>query len=383
MPRVPQSYRLAGRRSCSMRPPVREPLQPFPRCKLGPSTRLIAPSHPLTLPSLDGIQSRYQFSLGGEAVISLVRYLIKEDLAREKHLQASTTPTEALQSTLTEIVGKGLKGSADQFGIEIGISDGLDEHRRPSEQVLFFTWTNTADPQYIPLRPIYERLENNPNRESLMASLYYWLYRTASTVFEPFGFAEAENSYQLRREWYLSEREEGEDVDLEGEVESADPAKVAPYIRESNERKLKEREIAPAVASIADPELRDAFQKAHRIFLASRAIRLPRMSRHCYRVLDDASYYMDASPMPALGISHWRDDPIVAWFDEFCREQFEAGETSRAPILLCFRPSDTAFFGKIVKNLRGMTRTIAGLSEWVRFAEELENASHYADREQP
>ena len=87
--------------------------------------------------------------------------------------------------------------------------------------------------------------------------------------------------------------------------------------------------------------------------------------------------------MPALGISHWRDDPIVAWFDEFCREQFEAGETSRAPILLCFRPSDTAFFGKIVKNLRGMTRTIAGLSEWVRFAEELENASHYADREQP
>jgi hypothetical protein len=47
--------------------------------------------------------------------------------------------------------------------------------------------------------------------------------------------------------------------------------------------------------------------------------------------------------MPALGISHWRDDPIVAWFDEFCREQFESGETGRASILLCFvhliRPS--------------------------------------------
>ena len=383
MPRVPQSDRLAGRRPCSVRSPVREPRQPFPRCELGPSARLIAPSHPLTLPSLEGILSRYQFSLGGEAVIPLVRYLIKEGLTSEKHLQAATTPAEALQSTLTEIVGRGLKGSDDQFGIELGISDGLDEHRRPSEQVLFFTWTNTADPQYIPLRPIYERLEENPNREPLMASLYYWLFCSALSVFEPFGFAEAENSYQLRREWYLSEREEGEDVDLEGEVEFADPAKAESYIRESNQRKLKKHEIASAVASIADPELRDAFQKAHRIFLASRAIRLPKMSSHCYRVLDDASYYMDASPIPALGISHWRDDPIVAWFDEFCREQFEAGETSRAPILLCFRPSDTAFFGKIVKNLRGMARTVAGLSEWVRFAEELENASHYAGREQP
>jgi len=383
MPRVPKSYGLVGRRSCSMRSPVWKRRQSLSRCKLGPSACLIAPSRSLTLPSLDRVQSRYQFSLGGEAVIPLVQYLIKEDLTREKHLQAATTPAEALQSTLAEIVGKGLKSCADQFGIELGISDSLDEHRRPSEQVLFFTWTNTADPQYIPLRPIYERLENNSNRESLMASLYYWLYRTASTVFEPFGFAEAENSYQLRRDWYLSEREEGEDVDLEGEVEFADPVKVVPYIRESNERKLKNPEIAPALASIADAALRDAFQKAYRIFLTSRAIRLPKMTRHCYRVLDDASYYMDASPMPALGISHWRDDPVVAWFDEFCREKFESGEAGRAPILLCFSPTDTAFFGKIVKNLRGMARTIAGLSEWVRFAEELENASHYTDREQP
>ena len=383
MPRVPQSYGLIGRGSCSLRSPVRRPRQPFSRCKLGPSTGLIAPAHSLTLPSLDGLQSRYQFSFGGEVVVPFVQYLIKEDLTREKHLQAARTPAEALQSTLTEIVGKGLKGSADQFGIELGISDGLDEHHRPSEQVLFFSWTNTADPQYIPLRPIYERLENNPNREPLMASLYCWLYRTASTVFEPFGFTEAENSYQLRREWYLSEREQGEDVDLEGEVEFADPASVMPYIRESNQRKLKNHEIAPALASIGDPALHDAFQKAHRIFLASRAVRLPKMSRQCYRVLDEAAYYMDASPIPALGISHWRDDPIVAWFDEFCREQFEAGETSRAPILLCFHPTDTAFFGKIVRNLRGMARAIAGLSEWVGFAEELENASHYADRDQP
>lgn len=383
MPRVPQNHGLIGRRSCSMRSPVRERRQSLSRCKLGPSAHLIAPSHALTLPSLAGVQSRYQFSLGGEAVIHLVEYLIKKDLIREKHLQAARTPAEALQSTLTEIVGQGLKGSADQFGIDLGISDSLEEYHKPSEQVLFFTWTNTADPQYIPLRPIYERLENNPNREPLMASLYFWLYRSASTVFEPFGFVEAENSYQMRRAWYLAEREEGEDVDLEGEVESADPAKVEPYIRKSNERRLKTHEVAPAIASVADPALRDAFQKAYRVFLVSRGIRLPKMRSDCYKVLEESAYYMNGSPMPALGISHWRDDPIVAWFDEFCREQFEAGETSRAPILLCFRPSDTTFFGKIVKNLRGMASTIAGLSDWVRFAEELENASHYADREQP
>src|SRR5215469_13855660 len=34
------------------------------------------------------------------------------------------------------------------------------------------------------------------------------------------------------------------------------------------------------------------------------------------KLIDDAAYYMDGSPLPGLGISHWRDDPIVAWFDE-------------------------------------------------------------------
>jgi len=59
---------------------------------------------------------------------------------------------------------------------------------------------------------------------------------------------------------------------------------------------LKNPEIAPAVASIADAALRDAFQKAYRMFLASRAIRLPKMSSHCYRILDEAAYYMDHPP---------------------------------------------------------------------------------------
>jgi hypothetical protein len=115
---------------------------------------------------------------------------------------------------------------------------------------------------------------------------------------------------------------------------------------------------------------------------ASQAIKLPAMSQQCRRILDDAAYYLDAYPVPALGISHWRDDPIVAWFDEFCQEQFESGTTSRAPVLLCFRPDDTKFFLQIIEALPGLVRTVAGLSEWVRFAQELENECNYGDRQQ-
>jgi hypothetical protein len=104
------------------------------------------------------------------------------------------------------------------------------------------------------------------------------------------------------------------------------------------------------------------------------------MQEDCRRILDDAAYYMDAYPVPALGISHWRDDPIVAWFDEFCQEQFESGSTCRAPIILCFRPKETKFFLQVVEALPRLVQTIAGLSEWVRFAQELENACDYGNR---
>jgi hypothetical protein len=118
------------------------------------------------------------------------------------------------------------------------------------------------------------------------------------------------------------------------------------------------------------------------MYRESRSIRLPEMSNRWAQAALDAAYYMESSPLPAVGISHWRDDPIVAWFDEFCRDQFESGETLRAPILLCFHPKDTNFFLRIVKALPRMARTAAALGEWVRFAEELENASQYTDREE-
>ena len=355
----------------------------MPRGKLDSSTRLIAPPHSLRWPNLEGVRARFQFSTGTEPVLPLARSLIDQRLLQAKHLERASSAVDAIQASLSDLVIPAFENGPDQFSIEIGITDALDEYRKPEKNVVFFFWNNTADPQYIPLRPMFERLEGNPRREQLMASLYLWLYGTAARIFDPFGFIEAEQIYQWRRESYLSEREAGEDVDLEGEVEYADPSKVIEYIRNSDAMRLKTREIRAAIASIADSQLRGAFQKAHAMYLESRLIELPRMSNKWAQVAHDAAYYMESSPLPALGISHWRDDPIVAWFDEFCRDQFESGETPRAPILLCFPPKDTNFFLRIVTALPRMARTAAAMGEWVRFAEELENASHYTDRQEP
>jgi hypothetical protein len=136
----------------------------------------------------------------------------------------------------------------------------------------------------------------------LMASLYQWLYAAASRVFVPFGFDEAKNVYAWRRECYAEARENGEDVDLEGEVEAADPAKVIGYIRNSHRLILKAKEVGAAIGSIAAPRLRAAFVSANRMFLESRRIKLPSMSEDSRRILDDAAYYMDAYPIPGLGI---------------------------------------------------------------------------------
>ena len=381
MPRLVESHRDPCRRPRAFGPADRPRRTALPRCKLDSSTRLIAPPHSLQLPSLEGVRARFQFSAGTEPVLPLARALIENRLLLNRHLNDATSPVAAVQTVLTEVVSRAFGDRPDQFSIELGIADRLDEYRKPEENVLFFIWNNTADPQYIPLRPIYERLDGNPQRERLMASLYQWLYRTASRLFAPFAFSEAKHIYEWRRDAYISERDAGEDVDLEGEVEYAGPAKVVDYIRNSHMLRLKRGEIRDAINSIRDALLRNAFQNAHRMHLDSGAIGLPAMSKECTHLVDEAAYYMDGSPLPAVGISHWRDDPIVAWFDEFCRDQFESGESPRAPIILCFSPADTKFFMRIVRALPQMGRAAAALGEWVRFAEELENASHYADRE--
>lgn len=383
MPRLVKGRERVSGRPGSFRPCIQPRNPPIPGCKLGSSARLIAPPHSLRLPTLSGVPTRFQFSVGSDAAVPLARALIRAGIVEARHLESASSPSDAIQVALAEMVHDAFGGGPDQFSIELGISEVLDDDRKPAENVLFFTWNNTFEPQYIPLRPLYERLEGCPPREQLMATLYEWLYQTASRVFDRFGFAEAEHIYQWRRDAYISERDAGEDVDLEGEVEYADPAKVVRYIRNSHELKLKRYGIAEAIQSITDPHLRTRFEKAHAMYLDSRAIRLPEMSKRFAQLVDDAAYYMDASPLPGLGISHWRDDPIVAWFDEYCRDQFEAGTTPRAPIILCFRPTDTEFLLKIVKTLPRMVRTVARLGDWVRFAEELGNASHYTDRPDP
>lgn len=379
MPRLKSRKRSLGRcpEGVTIRPAGRRISRS--RCKLDPSTRVIAPAHSFTLPSLKGVQDRFEFSCGFEAALQPVRALIQMGLLRKRHLQNAKSPVAVLERFLSEIVKKHFSGPRDEFDIVLSIADRLEDHH-PIENVLFFVWSNSIDPQYIPLRPIFERLEGNAHREPLMASLYQWLYRASSRVFDAFGLDEARNVYGYRQEYYKEAMENGEDVDLEGEVEYADPGKVVSYIRDSEKLALQGAKAHAAISSIVDDKLRPAFAKAHRMFLNSRRIQFPRMSKECTGILDDAAYYMDASPMPGLGISHWRDDPIVAWFDEYCQEQFESGATCRAPIILCIRPDDTASFAQIVKTLPKLIQIADGLSEWVRFGQEMENASEHGNR---
>lgn len=70
------------------------------RGKLDTSTRLIAPAHGLTLPTLDGIKDQYEFSVGANAALPLARTLIARGVLREEHLQAVVSPAGALEAAL-------------------------------------------------------------------------------------------------------------------------------------------------------------------------------------------------------------------------------------------------------------------------------------------
>jgi len=381
MPIIENRLRTARQRSQFVPIRRRSRRTAHSRSRLDSSIRLIAPSHGLTLPTLKGVKKRFAFSFGSEAALPLARALIERGLLREEQLQPASSPVRALEAAMRDLVDENFGESKDEFDVTVCVSDSLDDYRKP-ENVLFLTWNHATDPQYIPLRPVFEKLDGNPYREQLMASLYQWLYHSASHVFDVFGFDQAKTVYSWRKECYTEARENGEDVDLEGEVEAADPAKVVSYIQNSEKLLLKGKKATNSIGSISNRDLRSAFHEAYGLFVASGEIKLPKSTAECQRILDEAAYYMDAYPIPALGISHWRDDPIVAWFDEFCQEQFESGASCRAPILLCFRPDDKAFFSQILETLPAMVRTVSGLSKWVRFAQELENASDYGDREQ-
>ena len=381
MPVIKNRLRTAGQRTQYVKVSQRSGGTPHSRSRLDSSVRLIAPAHGLTLPILEGINERFAFSFGSDAALPLARTLIKRGLLRERHMDAAASAVSSLEAALGDFVASNFGYSRDEFDIRVRIADCLEEYRKPQD-VLFFIWDHSNEPQYIPLRPVFEKLEGNPDREALMGSLYHWLYCSAARVFDVFGLREAENVYHWRKECYTEARENGEDVDLEGEVEAADPAKVISYIRNAEQLVLTGEKAAAAMESISDNKLRLAFEVAHRLYKVSRKIKLPVMAEKCRRILDDAAYYMDAYPIPGIGISHWRDDPIVAWFDEFCQEQFESGTTPGAPIILCFRPDDAKFFGQIMDTLPALLRTVAGLSEWTRFAQELENASDYGNRKQ-
>ena len=352
---------------------IRRP--PRPAAKLGPSNRLIAPAHPLTLPSLEGVRSEFEVSYDTGDAVAPARALIERGWMTEKHLFSARSVVEALGSALTDIVEQARPPeSGEDFGIQIQVADRLDGHRE-QENVLFFVWENTSGTDYIPLRPFFERLEAHPCRERLMASLYQWLYRASRKVVPTFGFEEAKDLYDRRLFVYKEAREAGEDVDLEGEVEAANPATVVAYIRHSQGLRLKEAEVAPALESIGDPELRAAFEKAHKLFLDTRSIRLPKMSPECATVQWRAERYAEADPTPGLGLSHCRDDAIVAWLDEYNNDLFQSGVSQRPMLLHCFRPNDTKQFIQIIAVLPRMIRAVFALREWVDLAREIEGAA--------
>ena len=353
------------------------------RRKLDSSNRLIAPPHTLTLPSLAGIQSTFEASYGFEAALAPARILVQRGQLGPQHLAQADSVVSALEHALQEIVDNATTPrDHDAFDIEVRLTDNLGPQISESSEYLFFLWGSDARTvQYIPLRPFYDQLEGNPNRDRLMASLYHWIYQTTCRVFAGFGFEDAKALFTYREECYKREREAGEDIDLEGEVESADPFSVITYIRQHKSLMLKRHEVENALSSILPIQVREAFVKAYSMFTLSRGIRIPMMTPECRAIFEDAAYYIDGDPVPAIGISHWRDDAIVAWLDEYCQEQFNSGVDCRLPVMKCFRVDDQTTFRRLVTALPKMVRTAFALSEWLSIAQKVETDCHYENME--
>src|SRR6185437_5761754 len=148
---------------------------------LDSSLPLIAPAHSFRLPSLANIKSKYQVSYSSENALALAQALIAKGGVTCRHFENCQSVAEILQKTLSEVVTTASTDGEDRFDVEIRISDKLDEGESLRD-CLFFSWGNSSDPQYIPLRPIFEKLAGNPYRESLMASLYGWLHQAGWQV---------------------------------------------------------------------------------------------------------------------------------------------------------------------------------------------------------
>src|SRR5258708_14536507 len=218
------------RREVQRRGPCGAPTQ------VGTSHCLIAPAHTLTLPSMEAVKDRLFVSLGSDRALGPAAAMVKRGLLERRHLAGSGSVPQVLERALSEFLEKATgEPWADKFEIELTLSDepvgysgqlyrGGKRNRRADFLVL--TWTNRAETQYIPLRPVFDQLRGNPQRERLMASLYQWLYQGSWHVFYGFGFDEAEEAYLWRKEANLSSRAEGKDSQLEAEGELARPASL-------------------------------------------------------------------------------------------------------------------------------------------------------------
>src|SRR5260221_708813 len=350
--------------------------------QLGTSHCLIAPAHTLTLPSMEAVKDRLFASLGSDLALGPAAAMVKRGLLDRRRLAGSGSVRQVLERGLTEFLEKATgEPWVDKFEIELTLSDGpvgrsgrrnQGRKRNRRGDFLVLTSTNTSETQYIPLRPIFDQLQGNPQRERLMASLYQWLYQGSWHVFYGFGLDEAEEAYLWRKDAYLSGREEGEDVALEGEVEFADPARVIAYIRQAKEMILEAEEVGPALASINDARLRRGFERAHELFLLSESWKLPMMSEECAASLEQDCRSMEGAPIPGLCVSHWRDDAIVAWLDETLNEAYQNGVDCRSEIMFCFKPTDHRRFLQFLDTLSTMAKIAHRLSGWVSLAKQME-----------
>jgi hypothetical protein len=349
----------------------------LPQRKLDTSNRLIAPPHTLILPSLRGIKTVYESSYGFQAALSPALTLMKRGQLSGKHLAEADSVVSALDHALRDVIDNATTPTdKDVFDIEIRLTDTHGYPASSNSGYLFFSWGNTASTQYIPLQPFYDQLHDNPYQDRLMASLYHWVYQTACRVFFGFGFENAKALFTYRYELYKREQDAGEDVDLEGEVEFADLSAVMGYIRNHRKLRLKRHEVDKAISSILPNDVRGAFIKAHSMFNLSRTIHIPQMTAECRNVFEDATYY-EGDPVPAIGISHCRDDAVVSWLDDYCDDQFNSGVNCEAPVMRCFRMDDQITFGRLIAALPRMVRTAFALSEWFSIAEKMENAASH------
>src|SRR5260370_9325972 len=140
--------------------------------------------------------------------------MVKRGLLDRRHLAGSGSVPQVLERALSEFLEKATgEPWVDKFEIELTLSDGPVSYsgelyrsgrRNRQADFLVLTCTNRAETLYIPLWPISDQLQGNPQRERLMASLYQWLYQGSWHAFYGVGLDDPQEPYLCPKQPSLS-----------------------------------------------------------------------------------------------------------------------------------------------------------------------------------